>query len=325
MEILHSLLKNYVIKDDDSLYAVIKDRDQINITVLDLEDASEVGSFSIKCRISNKGYSTTDENHIYLVDNESNLLFIDKISGEVLQKNPLGALCVASLEQDNDFIYILCLLPTRSDNIKFTTYFIQKINKTTGESFKFAYKEGSPTQKLILQEDLLISNGSSITCFFKNGKEKWITSLNCKMTNPLIGNNKYIVASSQEGKIQLFDIITGNNRFGLQVPKSRVLPTINKKTLYWLSETELHSIDIHKISNRIVPWGNKTTLPIRNPIIIEIVNNEYIIGNLYGQILKNNTIFTLDKKEEWNVIVDIYGYQNKIICETNKKLYVLGS
>ncbi len=325
MKTLYSTDKNYVIKDDDSLYAVIRTYDDTRITIFNIESLSEVGSFAIKCKVSNKCHSIIDINHIYLVDYESNLLCIDKISGEILRRTPLGSLCIANLEQDEEFVYILCLLPIRLDKMKFTTYFIQKIDKTTGETFKFAYREGKPVQSIILQnQDIIISDTSTVVCFSKNGKEKREISLRSPMMNPLIGDKKkYIVASSEKGKTQLIDTLIKRSKFGLQLPKSRVLPLVIEETLYWLSESNLHAISIPKISARTFPWENKIALPIEHPIIMGIYNNEYIIGNLNGQMLINNAIFTLNKEEQ-TPIVDIDVCYNKVVCETSQKVYVLG-
>ena len=52
-------------------------------------------------------------------------------------------------------------------------------------------------------------------------------------------------------------------------------------------------------------------------------DKEYIAGNMYGQILKDNDVLMMDKKNQQNPIVSINKYDNKIICETAQKAYIV--
>jgi len=288
MKVLRSIVKQDFTFDTELLYAFRNSSLHLNIERIDLKTFNSLGEFSIKSSVFGNAYPIVDDNCIYFVDRDSNLMIIDKMSGEVFNKIPLKSICIASIKQDNDNIYILSLLPTNVEAIRFSTYFVQKINKETGDIVKFSFHHGIPTRKIeLVENNIFLSDFQHLLCLSIDGNEKWSISLRSKMNNPIEINEKLIVTSSTNGAVQGFDIKTGENKFNIQMIASKASPFFGSKWI-WFNKGLAYVVDLERVCNRISGWQEHVEFPISSISCGIVKDGIIIVGNFAGQIATNN-------------------------------------
>lgn len=316
---LFSTKRNEAIFDEplDSLYVFLSDKTQTNIDILNINDLQNNTKLSINSKINNIPYITIDDSFIYFMSNNSELIITDKSTGEVSDTIPIKSICSANIVYDSDFIYLLCVLPTRVKGMNFTTYFVQKINKIDHKIIKFSFFTGIITKQLFLKNNkLYFSDTNTIRCMDTNGNILWTNKLQDKMDNTLIINDEYIVSSSRKGVLQGFSLESGKNEFNIKLLESEIAPVFNSSgnILYWFNKENYCSIDIQKLKERANDWQNceQTILP---DISCGFFEKDYnIIGSTSGQIESGKDFIETEKTP----IISIKKLKNNIFLIDNK-------
>ena len=320
MKEVFSALKHEILIDGDILYCILVFHHQIKITSFDLETLEEITSFDINIDVTDSLHACLDDTFIYLADAEANLVSIDRITGEIQNKIQLKSLSIGRIILDDDFLYVLSVLPVKNKVTNFSTYFIQKVSKKTSEIQKFAYHNGNPTQQLVLAEDrLFCSDPSNIYCCDKNGQVLWSSSLRAYMNHRLAHNDKYILTTSAAGGVQGFELTSGHNVFSIQMSKALCEPAFQNSLLCWVSERVIKNVNIEKARKKISHWQTTETLDIEDPMYCTFYNDKIIVADAGGNIIIGKEMYKIG---EYPVI-----YAEKIgkrlLYETINKVHIL--
>jgi hypothetical protein len=286
---IYSAKRNEVVfdKNTNSLYAFLLDKTRTNIDRFEINNLSNNTGLFIDYKIHSIPYVVIDENFIYIITQNSELIIADKFNGEISDKIQIKSICSSNIVQDEDHIYLLCVLPTRIKNMAFSTYFIQKINKITHKITKFNFFNGIVTKKLLLKnKNLYFSDLDSLKCINTDGIIQWETKFHDKMDNQFIENDKYIVVSSKKGTIQAFSVLGGDNEFNIKLLESSVSPVFDKSNniIYWFNEDNYCMIDIEKLKTKEPDWQKceQSILPVISCGFFD--DNLNILGSINGQI-----------------------------------------
>jgi len=304
---------------DSSLYVINKNNTQTIIDHFDVKSLSTIGGFSINTYVASTGL--VDINCIYLISDNAELIIVDKFNGEIFNRIPLRSICSANMVQDNESIYILCVLPTKEKNISFTTYFVQKINKHNYNVSKFRFFTGTLTKKLYLYDNLYFADLNYLRCMDTNGTLKWENKFSHLMDNPLTFSSEHIVASSKKGILSGFSL-KGNNLFNIQLLKSETPLSFGTSSneLKWISDANTNTVNIQQLILRTRGWKKTEKCILKYVTSSLFKENYYFLGNKNGQIEFNGTIQEVDKTP----IIGIQEINEKLILvESRKNIHIV--
>ena len=316
MERLFSAKKYDFIVLNNTLYVIRTQGSETNIEALEIGSFNKIDELIIDFQIRGKNYFLIDENCIYVIDNNANLLCIDKISGKIIKSVELKSICVCTPVQTKDKIFILSILPTRVKSLKFSTYFIIEFNKNTFEIRKHSSYNGTPVRDILLRNDSIIfADNEQVRCLSLDFNEKWNSSLKLK-ANSIYLSSEYLLLSAQNGAIQCFSASNGKNRFNIQLPESFCRAGIKDNTLLWNNKDTIYKIDIEKVTNRDGNWQEKlkTTLPNISSLTY---GEKLVVGNLSGEISAEDDY----QKVCSDAIINIGYIDRLLLCESPTEVH----
>lgn len=263
MQQVFSIPKQGYCYDSTSLYVFKNNLNKVYIETIDIKTSQNTGSLEVTCSSPIRFYTHVDSDYIYLIDGDSNLLIIDKFDGIINEKYKLNAIPICSPETNSNYIYVFTVLPTKTSNIQFTTFFLQIISKLNGKHTKRQFFQGNPNKKLLLNNSVFYSSSNRLFCCDLQGNFKWESILKGNMLSPPLMNKEYIFNYSLDGLVQVNDH-NGKIVLNIQLEKTECEPCLEENFIWFYDKFSYH-INIEKAIHREKNWQIKkeeSTTPI---------------------------------------------------------------